>query len=473
MLSLKSSLFVKEVRMSEIYELSVQKLATLIQKRELMVSEILDAFIRRITMVNPHINALVKDNFAAARSAALIADQKLKNLNFVPPPLFGIPFTVKDLYSVANLIITCGTTGLVNTLCHQETTVINRLIQQGCILLGLTNTPEMGVSLETDNLVYGRTNHPINQTYSSGGSSGGEAALIASYASPMGLAGDHGGGARHPAHCCGVYTLRPSLGRLPQTGSLIPKRHWVALTSRIAPMTHYIDDLEMLFHTIQGGDGLDPYAERPRPLKSTTLKKNTTVAYLVEPNFSTFDPAIPVAIERICGQLSQDGMQVETVETTLFEEGFLIAQQLFQADAGQGLKKLLDNLGTKEFSIQMKSWLDQLPQEPLPLSQYLTLWASWDEYKIKFLRLFQSYDVLLCPVSPQCALPHGDTLKPNVVWSLIRYTASITLTECPVVVVPCGFNHQQLPIGMQIITKPWADELALAMGKRISNILNE
>lgn len=458
--------------MSAIHELSVNALNKLIHNRELTVSDVLEAFIRRIDFVNPQINALIKTNYSMARELALIADKKLKNSSFTPSNLFGIPFTVKDLYSVPNLIVTIGTKGLEHTTCHQETTVISRLIQQGCILLGLTNTPEMGVSLETDNLIYGRTNHPLNQGYSSGGSSGGEAALIASRASPMGMAGDHGGGARYPAHCCGVYTLRPSLGRLPQTGSLIPRRTWVALTCRIAPMTHNIDDLEILFHAIQGGDGLDPYAERPVPIKHISLKKEGRVAYLVDQKFSSFDSAIPDAIERTCNLLIKDGIPVKTVETSLFDEGFLIAKQLFQADAGHGLKKLLDKLGTNVFSPQMKVWLAQQPQEPLSLSQYLTLWASWDEYKTKFLQLFQSYDVLICPAAPQCALPHGETLKQNVVWSLIRYTASITLTECPVVVVPCGFNQQGLPIGMQIITKPWKDELALAMAKRIDKILN-
>ncbi|MBA2649612.1 MAG: amidase [Legionella sp.] len=457
--------------MSELYKLSVNQLTNLIHRRELMVSEILEAYIHRIDAVNSQINALINNNFSAARQAAIEADEKLKNPNFVPNLLFGIPFTVKDLYSVPNLIITCGTKGLKNNLCHQSTTVITRLIQQGCILLGLTNTPEMGVSLETDNIVYGRTNHPINQRYSSGGSSGGEAALIASYGSPMGLAGDHGGGARYPAHCCGVFTLRPSLGRLPQTGSLIPKRHWVALTSRIAPMARCINDLEILFHSIQGGDCLDPYSERPKPLNSS-ISKNTRMAFLVEQNFSSFDPAIPEALEGVFKQLVQDGMPIKKVETALYEEGFIIAKQLFQADAGQGLRSLLNNLGTTELSPQMKIWLEQQPEEPMSLNKFLALWASWDEYKIKFLQLFQSYDVLLCPVSPQCALPHGETLKQQVVWSLIRYTASITLTECPVVVVPCGWNKQQLPIGMQIITKPWGDELALAMAKRISNILS-
>jgi amidase len=459
--------------MSAIHEFSVKTLIKLIHNRELMVSDVIEAYIHRIEMVNPQINALIKSNYSSAREYAFKADQKLKSSTFLPDSLFGIPFTAKDLYSVPNLIVTCGTKGLENTICHRETTVIKRLTQQGGILLGLSNTPELGVSLETDNLVYGCTNHPINKTYSSGGSSGGEAALIASLASPMGLAGDHGGGARFPAHCCGVFTLRPSLGRLPQTGSFIPKRTWVALTSRIAPMTHSIDDLEILFHTIQGGDGVDSYAERPQPHKNINIQKEIRVVYLVDKEFSEFDGAIPDAISRVCRQLHQGGIKVKTIETTLFEEGLLIAKQLFQADAGQGLMQLLCNLGTKEFSPQMNAWLAQQSEEPVPLSQYLLLWASWDEYKIKFLQLFQSYDVLLCPVSPQCALPHGATLKQNLVWSLIRYTASITLTECPVVVMPCGLNHNGLPIGMQIITKPWKDELALAMAKLINNLLDQ
>ncbi len=456
--------------MSDLNQLSIKDLIKLIHQRELTVSDLLEAYICRIDLVNPKINALVQSNFSAAREAAFAADQKLQRANFTPHPLFGIPFTAKDLYSVPNYVVTFGTQGLTNKVCQHKNTVIARLLDQGCIFLGLTNTPEMGVSLETDNLVYGRTNHPLNQAYSSGGSSGGEAALIASHASPMGIAGDHGGGARYPSHCCGVFTLRPSLGRLPQTGCVVPKRGWVALTSRIAPMTNHIDDLEILFHTIHGGDGFDPYAERPLPQPKQIADKNIRVASLVDPQFTDIDPAIPGIIEQLCHQMPQQGIHVDIIETSLFKEGISIAQRLFQADAGRGLRTLLSEIGTTALSQQTQTWLDQQPQDPLSMEQYASLWAEWDEYKIKFLTLFQNHDILICPASPQCALPHGQTLKHNAIWPLIRYTASLTLTECPVVVIPYGCNQQQLPIGIQVIAKPWSDELALAAARKISQL---
>lgn len=137
--------------MSEIHTLSVKALVKLIHKRELMASEGLDAFIRRVDIVNPQINALINTNFDNAKQLAFEADQKLKNSNFLSAPLLGIPFTVKDLYSIPDFMVTFGTKGLADTVCHQETTVITRLVEQGSILLGLTNTPELGVSLETDN----------------------------------------------------------------------------------------------------------------------------------------------------------------------------------------------------------------------------------------------------------------------------------------------------------------------------------
>lgn len=459
--------------MTDITTLPIIQLIPLIHQRELSITTLLEAYIKHIEDINPKINALVQFSWAAAQEAAQHADLQLKKSQFTPGLLFGIPFTAKDLYSVPNYIVSCGTQGLAQTVCSQETTVIQRLIRQGSILLGLTNTPEIGVSLETDNLVYGRTNHPLNNAYSSGGSSGGEAALIAAYGSPLGIGGDHGGGARHPAHCCGIYTLRPSLGRLPQTGTLIPKRGWVALTGRIAPMSRSADDLEIVLQALQGGDGLDPYAERWIPQKKENLTQNIRIANLIDSKFSDFDPAIPHAIEETCKQLTQQNVSITTLSTSIFEEGFTIAKQLFQADAGNGLQKLLDKLGTKEFSPQLQAWLDGQPKESLTVDQYLVLWAKWDEYKIAFLKLFQNYDVILCPVAPQCALPHGATIQPQALWPLIRYTSSISLTECPVVVAPCGYNHLQLPIGVQIIAKPWHDELALATAKKISYALEK
>lgn len=147
------------------------------------------------------------------------------------------------------------------------------------------------------------------------------------------------------------------------------------------------------------------------------------------------------------------------------------AKKLFQADAGESLKNLLTFFNTNLYSPALESWLAEQPIQPLAIESYLKLWADWDNYKIKFLTLFQQYDAIFSPVAPQCALPHGQTLEAQMVWSLIRYTASITLTECPVVTLPCGKNAGGFPIGIQIITKPWADELALSIAELLENAL--
>jgi amidase len=200
---------------------SVTTLTRAIQKKEVSSVEIVTAYLRRIELVNPKLNAVVQLTADTALEQAKAADEALAR-GESNGPLHGVPMTIKDSLDTADVITTWGTPGRVRYKPNQDATVVARLKRVGAILLGKTNTPEFTLAFETDNPIYGRTNNPFNVERTSGGSSGGAAAIVSAGGSPFDIGSDTGGSIRLPAHFCGVAGIKPTNGRVPRTGHAIP-----------------------------------------------------------------------------------------------------------------------------------------------------------------------------------------------------------------------------------------------------------
>ena len=189
--------------MDEITFGSAKKLAESIRAEKLSSLQVVEAHLRRIADVNPKLNAIVQLTAETARSQARQADAALARGTIIGT-LHGVPFTVKDSLATAGVITTAGTVGRACFVPGQDATVVARMRAAGAILLGKTNCTELCGSGDTDNQVYGRTSNPYDLSRSTGGSSGGEVAIIAAGGSPLGLGSDFGGSIRGPAHHCGV-----------------------------------------------------------------------------------------------------------------------------------------------------------------------------------------------------------------------------------------------------------------------------
>ncbi|HET6900342.1 MAG TPA: amidase, partial [Vicinamibacteria bacterium] len=200
------------MRSEEICRLSARALADSLRRGALSSEAAVRAFLERIEAVNPRLNAVVQLRAEAALEEARAADR-------VAParrgPLHGLPMTLKDSLDTAGLVTTGGTTGRASFVPAEDATVVRRVRAAGAIVLGKTNTPDLTLSYETTNLVYGRTNNPFDPSRTSGGSSGGAAAIVAAGGSPVEIGSDTGGSIRLPAHCCGVAGLKPTAGRVP------------------------------------------------------------------------------------------------------------------------------------------------------------------------------------------------------------------------------------------------------------------
>jgi amidase len=236
-------------------------LARRIAARELSAEEVVRAHLERIEETKA-INAVVALNPRALDDARAAPDG----------PLHGVPFTVKDNIAASGLPMAIGVPERSGVVADTDATVVARLKQAGAILLGKTNCPPWGGGIETDNPVYGRTNNPYDLARTPGGSSGGEAAIVAAGGSPCGLGTDSGASIRLPAHFCGLAALKPTTGRVPLTGVLDDEGQLGTLgdpRTVVGPLARSIEDVALLFELIAGPDGRDagvvPVAGARRP----------------------------------------------------------------------------------------------------------------------------------------------------------------------------------------------------------------
>ncbi|HLJ65692.1 MAG TPA: amidase, partial [Stellaceae bacterium] len=198
---------------------SATTLAHMIREKSVSALEVAEAHLARIAAVNPKLNAIVAIDPERVRADAKAADAALAGSG-IKGPLHGVPVTIKDTFDVAGLKATSGTLGRAHHVPSSDATVVTRLKAAGAIILGKTNVPEFAAAYESDNLVYGRTNNPYDLGRTAGGSTGGDAAIIAASGAPLGIGTDAGGSIRVPAHFCGLAGLKPTSGRVPRTGLL-------------------------------------------------------------------------------------------------------------------------------------------------------------------------------------------------------------------------------------------------------------
>src|SRR5438105_1821797 len=244
--------------MDELMYASATAIAQAIREKRVSATEVVEAHLQRIAAVNPALNAVVQVAGARARLEALAADQALAR-GELRGPLHGVPMTIKDSLDTAGVISTGGTKGRATMVPGQDATVVARLRAAGAILLGKTNTPELTLSGETDNLVYGRTNNPYDLARTPGGSSGGAGAIVTSGGSACDIGSDTGGSIRLPAHFLGMAGIKPTSGRVPRTGHYVPVGMGaVDALQQLGPMERSDEDLMLRFLIIAGGYWLAP-----------------------------------------------------------------------------------------------------------------------------------------------------------------------------------------------------------------------
>jgi Asp-tRNA(Asn)/Glu-tRNA(Gln) amidotransferase A subunit family amidase len=446
--------------------LCAHEMAVQIRRKKLSPIELVEAHLSKIERLNPKLNAFVQVDPERVRREAREAESALagkENLG----PLHGVPISIKSSVDVAGMKIESGTRLRAGTVASKDAPLVERLRKAGAIILGVTNTPELLMAWETDNVLYGRTNNPWDLERTAGGSSGGEAAAIASGMSAAGVGSDGGGSIRVPAHFCGICGLKPTPGRIPSTGHFPASGGPFSWLGVVGPMARNVSDVKLLFEVMQGPEDGDPCAA-PVPLRWPTSDELTQlkIGYFEDDGRTPVTAEIREAVYKAAETLRRAGFQVEAFRPQGLEEARLLWKKFFVKVGGMLIEPMFRGR-EHDRSPMMGQFLEWSTAEPeLTGHSILEAWFRRDTLRAEFLAQMRKYPILLCPPAAIPAFRHGErtwriegtTVHYLEAWS---YTEWFNLLGNPAAVVPVGESREGLPIGAQIIGRPWQEEEVL------------
>lgn len=448
--------------------LPAANLAQHIREKKVSAVEVAEAHLKKIERLNPRLNAFVEVNPERVRREARDADAAVISRR-VLGPLHGVPISIKSSIAVAGMKCEAGTRLRAGLVAAQDAPLVARLRNAGAIVLGMTNTPEMLMAWETDNLLYGRTNSPWDLERTPGGSSGGEAAAIAAGMSAGGVGSDGGGSIRVPAHFCGICGLKPTPGRIPSTGHFPPSGGPFALIGVVGPMARTVEDLKLLLEVMQGPDEGDACAA-PVSVRwpNEGEAKRLRVGYFEDDGRTPVTSEIRDAVRTAGEALRQAGFEVEPFRPTGLEEARIIWKKFFVKVGSMLIGPMFRGRESDQSPI-LKQFLEWSEAEPeLSGEALLDAWIQRDVLRANFLAQMRNYPILLCPAAAIPAFRHGErswTIEGKTVqyldaWS---YAEWFNLLGNPAAVVPVSRSAGGLPIGMQIVGRPWEEEQVLAI----------
>ncbi len=442
---------------------SVRALAEAIAKKTISSEEVTRAFLDRIAAVNPTLNAVVQLDRDGALARAREMDGALARGNRAGP-LHGVPMTIKDSLDTAGMITTGGTLGRKAFVPAADATVVDRLRKAGAVLMGKTNTPELTLSFETTNLIYGRTSNPYDLARTSGGSSGGAAAIVAAGGSPFDIGSDYGGSIRLPSNFCGVAGIKPSAGRVPRTGHVYPFGGIQDSFQQIGPIARYVDDLGLLLPIIMGPDFVDPgIVPLPWNDPADTRMAGLRVAYHTDNGIATPTAEIIATVKAVAASLAGAKATVTEARPTGAERAMAVGLPMYLWDGGATVRRLLKEAGTTETTLGASAAGPNTSAEQVEgLIHGLDLWRSG------MLGFFKDYDVILCPACATPALPHGQA-GADAAFPGFSYTFTYNMTGWPGATVRAGTSAEGLPIGVQLVAHPGREDVALAVAKFIES----
>jgi amidase len=456
--------------MSEIWQLPATELAQRIARRQLSSAEVVDAHLARIDAVNPALNAVVRVLADEARAAAVKADQRLASGETVGP-LHGVPFTVKENIDMAGLPTTWGVPALAEAVAPVDAPVVERMRAAGAIPIARTNLPDMALRVHTDSSLHGLTRNPWHPGRTAGGSSGGEAAALASGMSPIGLGNDIGGSLRNPANACGIASIRPSAGRVPDAGYVPAEDRLLAvqLMNVQGPMARRVADVRLGLRVLMGAHPRDPWSI-DAPFEGAALARPVRVAVLPEPPGGGTDPKVAAVVRRAAQALADAGYVVEEACPPRYDDAISCWRRLIMGDFGSVLALLSPMMGADAMA-----FLTNFNQEIPPLADA----ASWSQLMAERDGIARAWSIfmadrplLLSPTWTQLPFEHGfDSATPAgsaATKELMRPVVPANLLGLPSACVPAGRDEATgLPIGVLITGPRLREDLCLEAAEAI------
>lgn len=434
--------------------------------------EVARHYLKRISQVNPVVNAVAALDEELVIAQAEEADRRRAAGH--GGRLLGLPVTVKDNLGAVGLTCSSGTWGRREHRPVDDATAVRRIRAEGGIVLAKTAMPELASSYETDNAITGRTCHPLDVRRTPGGSSGGEAALLATDASPLGLGTDGGGSIRVPAHYCGLFGLRPTVGRVPETGAWPSSRAsgYADLTC-VGPMARSTADAALLLSVIAGADDIDPYAhDVPLQEWASGSADGMRVGFYDQDGFAMPTETTRATVRHAAQILASAGARVEeTVPPDLGEA----TELFFGATGAAGGHDLIANLAGADgnHTEQFTTFLSLMKLRDPTAAEYFSHLSRLHEFRARVRTWLRTFDVVLAPVVTGPAPLHGFppagvTREQYFAYEAFNYVHAVAVAGVPAMSVPVG-REDGLPVGVQVIAAPWREDLVFRAAQALED----
>ena len=445
------------------------ELAAAIAAKRLSALEVAQTLLARIERVNPRINAYCTVTADVALAAARTADARLMRGERLGP-LHGVPISIKDLTPTAGIRTTFGSRAFADYVPEEDAIVVERVRRAGAVILGKTNTPELGAKSVTDNALFGHTRNPWNVDRIPGGSSGGAGAALAAGLGPLAEGSDFAGSIRIPASCCGVTGLKPSMGRVANYPSLlVPAGSFNAFTGMFTsgPMARTVRDVALLLAVMAGPDDRDPQS---MPATGEDFARaaeggiaGLRIAWSPDLGYAIVDPEVRALTTAAARAFAELGGSVEEAHP-----GFANPESLF-LDLASPIRRA----ACEPYLATMRERMDPMLLDRISRADGLSAvhhelaqhrrTALWQTVR----RFFERYDLLLTPTLSVAPFPIGSTQPAEIDGRPINYfdwfpfTFPFNLTGQPAMSVPCGFTRDGMPVGLQIVGRRLADTTVL------------
>jgi amidase len=446
---------------------SIEELAALIRTRAVSPVEVLEAQLRHIEKLNPQLNAIVTLAPDALERAREAEARIMRGEMF--GPLHGVPLTIKDTIETKGLRTTSGSRVRARYVPEEDAPAVARLKAAGALVLGKTNVSEMAMAYDAENPVFGRTSNPHELCLTSGGSSGGEAASIAACLSFAGLGSDLMGSIRVPAHFCGIFGLKPTTGSIPLAGHFPPSLGPLSLGASLGPLARQASDLLLLFRVLAG---FNPSASR-----SASLQKGARVCWYTDDGNAPVTQESRRAVERVARVFEEAGCSVFEGRPPGIERGPELWSRLFPRAALNAVRELY--LGQEESAGPLvRAVFEAQRGEPAPdaLDQFIKAWMERDLLRASLIDWMQERPLLIAPVGAVPAFLHGarkvfvegETLA---LLSAFGYSQTFNVYGLPAVCVPAGQTAEGLPIGVQLVGRPFEEEFLMTAALLVERAL--
>ncbi|KPK46575.1 MAG: hypothetical protein AMJ77_05755 [Dehalococcoidia bacterium SM23_28_2] len=449
------------MRADQLVQLTIAEAARSFQAGELSPVELTRACLQRIEALEPRLNVFVTLLSETALAEATAAERRLGNGKRLGP-LDGIPFAIKDLYETKGIRTTAGSKILADHVPSEDATCVRRLREQGVVLLGKLNMHEWAFGATNAISHFGPTHNPWALDRITGGSSGGSAAALAASLCLGCLGSDPGGSIRMPASMCGIVGLKPTFGRVSKHG-VVPLS---GSLDHAGPMTRSVEDAAIVLQAIAGADPNDPTtADLPLPDYRSALSGDVQGLRIGVPEkeaLSGLDEEVEVSFRQALKTLVGLGASLVEVEIPSLQQAPAIWLAVAGPEAAAFHRRNLEER-PEDFSEQVRSRL-QLGLQ-LRAVDYLDGLDRQRQLRSEVEELYARIDVLATPTTAFTASRIEDELAATGrEVHLHHFTCPFNLTGQPVISLPCGFDSQGLPIGLQIVGRPFDEETVLRVG---------